>query len=258
MNIRQMIEAKKEKGYSNVQISELSGVPLGTVQKIFSGETSSPRYETIQALSKAFEEDTVKEAMPAYGANIVKKKNRHDSGNKTLDDYMALPEGSRIEMINGRFYDMSGPTTMHQALAFELGRLFGNYVKSNSGKCRVFLAPTDVQIDNDDKTIVQPDILVLCNRDKLTEQRIVGAPDLIVEIISPSSIFMDLAIKYQKYKMSGVREYWIINPDDKNLLVYRFFESEEPKLYTFEEQVTVGIWDDKCIIDFRDVCEDLM
>ena len=99
MNIRQMIEAKKEKGYSNAKISELSGVPLGTVQKIFSGETSSPRYDTIQALSKAFDEDMVEEAMPAYGSNIAKKRKTRDYGKKTLDDYITLPEGTHIEMV---------------------------------------------------------------------------------------------------------------------------------------------------------------
>ena len=271
MNVTQLIEAKKEKGYSNAMISRLSGVPLATVQKIFSGETESPRYDTVQALSKMFEQKTVyysdtgsmndsgmvKEAMPAYGVNIPVKKRNVDYGDKNIDDYEALPESARIEMINGTFYDMAAPTTIHQRISLELAVLFNDHIKKNNGDCMTFIAPTDVRIDCDDKTMLQPDVFVVCNRDRITKKWIEGAPDLVVEILSPSNVFMDLGIKYAKYSGAGVREYWIINPEDKNLMVHRLFDNSEPKLYTFEDSVPVGIWNDECVIDFKTIYQNI-
>ena len=215
MTIEQMMAKKKELGYSNNRIAELSGVPVGTVQKIFSGETKAPRYETMQALSGIFENtdktyhyrrmgeaagssDEVHEAM-SYRANInVDKTSKTSNADKTLEDYMALPEGARIEMIDGKFYDMAAPTTVHQRIALELGHLFSNYIDKNNGKCIPFVAPTDVQLDCDNRTMVQPDVLVVCNRDKITKARVVGAPDLIVEVLSPSNFLMDLIVKLVK------------------------------------------------------------
>lgn len=267
MNVNQMIEIKKEKGYSNAMISEMSGVPLGTVQKIFSGETSSPRYDTVQALSRALERVSaysniadnkmVSESVPAYNADFSRKKKKEIVADKTIEDYAALPEGVRVELIDGRFYDMAAPTLIHQTISHELGRLFGNHVKTNNGKCRVFEAPTDVQIDCDNKTMLQPDVFIVCKREQLTKLRVVGAPDLVVEVLSPSNIFVDLIFKYHKYKNAGVREYWVINPEEKDLVVFRFFESEEPHLYTFDDEVPVGIWNDECVIDFKKIYEDI-
>lgn len=173
--------------------------------------------------------------------------------NKTLDDYLALPEGTRIELIDGRFYDMAAPTMIHQRITLELGRLFSNYVEKNNGQCIPFISPADVQIDMDDKTMVQPDVFIVCDRNKITKARLVGAPDLIVEVVSPSNAYMDLTIKNAKYKHAGVREYWNILPEDKVVLVYRFEESDIPVQYTFADVVPVGIWNDECKIDFKDI-----
>jgi Uma2 family endonuclease len=239
MTIEQMIEEKKRQGFSNKMIAELSGVPYGTVQKIFGGETTSPRYETIQALQKFFEEC----------AGESRK------GDKTLEDYLALPEGARVEMINGEFYDMAAPTTEHQDIAGELFVELKNHVRKNMGGCHPFIAPVDVQLDCDDKTMVQPDVMIVCDKNKITKSRIVGAPDFIAEVLSPTNIFMDTAIKLSKYEKAGVREYWVISPELEKVLVNVFERDEAPKEYTFDDDIPVAIWNGECVISFRKLLE---
>ena len=270
MTISDMIQRKKELGYSNEKISELSGVPLGTVQKIFSGRTKTPRYATLQSLSlvledknKSFQKNTSNAinmvAEPfTYGIHISDDKQRHNSitsetsmTGKTLDDYLALPEGTRMEMIDGIFYDMASPTVIHQRIALLLGSMFDNFIRKNQGSCLTSIAPTDVQLDGDDKTMVKPDVLVVCDRNKIIKERIIGAPDLIVEILSPSNWQMDMVRKLLKYKHAGVREYWIVLPEHKLIMVYNFEKTTEFKEYTFEEKVPVSIWKNKCKIDFK-------
>ena len=259
MTIEEMKRRKKELGYSYEKISELSGVPVGTLQKIFSGETSSPRYKTIMALSNVLgDKDNiyeVNESAGAYNANYLKGQKNDAStsiyeGEKTLDDYLALPEGTRIELIDGKFYDMAAPTTIHQSIGFEICYLFKNYVSKKGGKCVPFVAPTDVQLDCDNRTMVQPDVLVVCDRNKITRARIVGAPDLVVEVVSPANMVTDVMIKLFKYKNAGVREYWIVYPDEKRVTVFDFAKDIGPKDYSFEDTIPVAIWDGDCKIDF--------
>ena len=268
MTLDEMIIKKKELGYSYQYISEQSGVPLGTVQKVFGGSTASPRQSTLKALSRLFEEtvsydilsedpnptDIVKETSSygyTYGSNAIKADSYEG---KTLEDYLALPEGTRIEMIDGVFYDMAAPTFIHQRIAAMIFNIFENFVNENGGSCIPSIAPTDVQLDCDDKTMVQPDVLVVCDRDKIIKARVVGAPDLIVEVLSPSNWYMDIIRKMKKYKNAGVREYWIVLPDIKSVLVYDFEnvpDSCEPTEYSFDDTVPVRIWDEKCTVDFK-------
>ena len=275
--IDELKKMKKERGYSNKKLSELSGVPVGTIQKIFSGETESPRYKTLQLLRIALicgedvyelhdsaparnvemddPEQTCSESEPEKIMEPEPKRKK--IGDKTMEDYIALPEGTRVELIDGYFYDMAAPTTIHQAIGDALSYLFRDYIRTNGGSCVPFTAPTDVQLDCDDKTMVQPDVLVVCDRSKITRPRIVGAPDLIVEVVSPSNTSMDVLIKMLKYRNAGVREYWVIFPDEKMVMVYDFTKSDLPEEYTFEDKVPVAIWDGKCEVDFRKVYEEI-
>ena len=277
MTIEEMKRRKKELGYSNKKLAEVSGVPIGTVQKVFSGETASPRYDTIQALTKALTaelsdtaynvEDVweVHEPEPAYSIDYTDRKMVHGKSaddrkkicdnvaDKTIDDYIALPEGTRVELIDGKFYNMAAPTTIHQRIAPEIWRILKNHIQSNNGPCIPFIAPTDVQLDCDNKTMVQPDVFIVCDRSKLTKARIVGAPDFVVEIASPGNTFMDVTIKLFKYKNAGVREYWIVFPDDKGIVVYDLEKGFEPKIYSFDDKVPVGIWNGECEVDFKEI-----
>ena len=256
MTVDEMIKLKKEFGFSYQYISEKSGVPLGTVQKIFGGFTESPRYSTLQALSSVFEDVNMDNdmVMETGHYNVGTSAIKIDSyENKTLEDYLALPEGTRIELIDGVFYDMAAPTFVHQRIGAIICSMFENFIDENGGPCIPSVAPTDVQLDCDDKTMVQPDVLVVCDRDKIIKARVVGAPDLIVEVLSPSNWYMDVIRKKNKYQNAGVREYWIVLPDDKKVLVYNFEESSDPVEYTFEDKVPVAIWGGKCEVDFKTI-----
>lgn len=167
----------------------------------------------------------------------------------TVKDIEALPEGKRAELIDGRMYEMASPGRIHQRLLGAMIRLIANYIEDGDGSCEVYAAPFAVYINNDEYNYVEPDIVVICNEDKLDEKGCHGAPDWAVEIVSPSSVKMDRKIKLFKYRTAGVREYWIVDPGERTVEVYLFTENEE-KTYTFEEMVPVGIYGDFAI-DFR-------
>ena len=247
MTIQEMKEKKREKGYTYVQMAELSGVPLGTIQKIFSGETESPRYDTLQALERLFTEIPVVQEGTFYQADR--------NGSYTLDDYYALPEDQRVELIDGYFYEMLAPTFGHQTIGGEIYRQIANYIMDKGGSCRPFIAPVDVQLDCDERTMVQPDVGIVCDPSKIKRFGIYGAPDFLVEVISPSTKKKDYTKKLAKYMEAGVREYWILDPYQKRLLVY-FFEGDVfPVIYGFDQPVPVGIYNGDLVIDFSNIAK---
>ena len=194
MTVEEMKRQKRMLGYTYDKIAELSGVPLGTVQKIFSGVTESPRYDTLQALEKAFksqEGDRIEEAAAMYRAR--------QQGNYIIEDYYALPEDRRAELIDGIIYDMSSPTSVHQLIGAEIWEQLKSYIRNSKGKCVPMLAPLDVQLDCDDRTMVQPDVLVVCDRERIHMNCVYGAPDFIVEIMSKTTRKKDSILKLNKY-----------------------------------------------------------
>lgn len=243
MTIEELKERKRQKGYTYAQMSELSGVPVGTIQKIFTGETTNPRYDTLHALERLFQkQDMACERAVQYGARKVQ-------GQYTIDDYMALPDDQRVELIDGVFYEMLAPTTTHQRIGAEIYRQIANYIIENDGECIPMVAPVDVQLDCDEKTMVQPDVVIICHDDRMTVQRVFGAPDFALEVISPSTKRKDFTLKLSKYEDAGVREYWIVDPYQKAVIVY-FFESEtSPTIYGLQGKIPVNIYDGKLEID---------
>ena len=278
MTIDEMIGRKNELGYSCEKLSELSGVPLGTVQKIFSKVTKRPRHSTISALENILRKrsirydeadpDTdsmmVRETAVRYGpGDDTEKDGRHKSvssdlaegvwsrqGTYTVDDYLSLPEDVRVELIDGVFYDMGAPSSLQQIISMQLSVELNLIIRKNKGTCSVFAAPFDVQLDKDDKTMVQPDIMVICKKSGFTKERAIGAPDLVIEILSPSTKNKDMRIKLKKYESAGVREYWIVNPEARVVIVYNFEAENLTGMYTFKDKIPVGIWDGKYAIDF--------
>ena len=162
----------------------------------------------------------------------------------TIDDIYALPEGQRAELIDGQIYFMTPPSFLHQRLVMQLSKIIANYIDSNNGLCMVLPAPFAVFLNNDDKTYVEPDISVICDRNKLDDRGCNGAPDWIIEIVSPSSIRTDYFTKLFKYRTAGVKEYWIVNPEKQQVLVYDFAgDGEKTNTYSFADTIQVGIYD---------------
>lgn len=161
----------------------------------------------------------------------------------TIEDIYALPQGQRAELIDGQIYDMAPPGRTHQSLVHVLDRTIGNYIQGRGGDCEVYPAPFAVFLNKDDFNYVEPDLSVICDSSRLDEKGCHGAPDWVIEIVSPGSRRMDYFIKLFKYQSAGVREYWIADPEKQRVVVYNF-EKETTEEYSFEERIPVGIYED--------------
>lgn len=160
----------------------------------------------------------------------------------TTDDIYALPDGERAELIDGKIYYMAPPNRTHQKIVHFLDWAIEDYIRSKNGSCEVYPAPFAVFPNKDKTNYVEPDISVICDPSKLDEKGCHGAPDWVIEVVSQSSSTMDCFIKLIKYTNSGVREYWIVDPDKKEVTVYKI-EKEEMERYSFDDEVPVGIFE---------------
>jgi len=168
-------------------------------------------------------------------------------------DYLSWDaDNERWEIIHGVAYDMSpAPTRKHQNIAFNISRKIADYLDNKD--CSIYIAPFDVrlpigfQTDDEIKTVVQPDISVFCDEEKLDDKGAIGAPDFIIEILSPSTAAKDLKEKFFLYESVGVKEYWIVDPSNETLTVYTLGENGKyPRgvVYAGEDKVKVGIFED--------------
>jgi len=182
-------------------------------------------------------------------------------GEYTIEDREAFPEDFRCELIDGVIYNLSAPSNKHELLADALYDSLKFYVKQKQGKCKVSRGIFDIQLFfNDEKTILQPDLLIVCDASKFSGTRVVGAPDLVVEILSPSTREKDCGIKLQKYMQAGIRECWLIDLEKKRGCVYAQSAEEStesvlpmPATYTFDDMIPVSIFDGECKIDMTEV-----
>ena len=162
----------------------------------------------------------------------------------TVEDIYALPEGQRAELIDWQMYMMAPPNTRHQRLVSELTITIGNYIRSKAGHCTIFPAPFAVFLNNDDLNYVEPDLSVICSKEKITEKGCSGAPDWIIEIVSPSTGRIDYGIKLFKYRSAGVREYWIVNPKTRTVNLFDFEHENMSNQYSFDDTIPVCIYED--------------
>jgi Uma2 family endonuclease len=172
----------------------------------------------------------------------------------TYADYLSWADDNRREIINGVVYDLfSAPRSWHASVTMNLATIVNWFIKKRKGKCRVYHAPFDVRFpkngevaDNKIYTVVQPDICVVCDPKKIDEAGCIGAPDLIVEVQSPSTAKRDLSEKFKLYEESGVREYWVVYPRVKGVTVFLLQEDgkyNEGTTYEYTGKVPVSIFD---------------
>lgn len=178
----------------------------------------------------------------------------------TIKDIEALPEGERAELIDGELFWMDAPVRRHQEIVVKLLLQIGNFIDRNKGKCKLYPAPFAVHIKKDERNYVEPDISVICDKDKLDEKGCQGAPDWMIEIVSPSSKTMDYERKVKLYREAGAREYWIVDYETETVTVYDFehggngghvhgrneqaADAYASSRYAFSERIKVGIFED--------------
>ena len=267
-SVSELKELKKKKGYTNEMIAEMTGVPLSTVQKVFSGQTKHPRADTLLELSKGLSDRgydmatyAVREEAAEYSVEYanyfeaVTNERWPRQGRYTIQDIRRLPDEIRVELIDGVIYDMTAPKPIHQDLLFELAKALDRCVEESGAPCKVRVAPFDVRILQDEKNMFEPDIFITCDESKLTDEYYDGAPELAVEILSPSTRRKDFIVKTRVYQTAGVREYWMVDPKDRKIWVFFFEEDDLPKTYSFDDKVPVRISGGKCVIDFKRIAD---
>ena len=178
----------------------------------------------------------------------------------TYKDYLQWDDDERWELIKGVAYNMSpAPSRQHQEISQNLSRKIGNYLDGKT--CKIYVAPFDVRLPVKDEedlmtgNVVQPDIVVVCDHSKLDDRGCLGAPDLIIEILSQSTAKRDMVAKFDLYEQAGVKEYWLVHPTDQTVMVFKLGDEGRYgryEMYDQSEQVTVGIFSD-LILDLNDI-----
>ena len=270
MTLEQMKTIKRNFGVSAREISEGTNIPFGTVQKIFTGETANPRFNTLDKLNDFFVKlslkylndmpetpmyvhdvrgyippDSSAEELDYFELTLGKRQ-----GEFTVSDRDALPDDIRTELIDGYIIYLAAPNRVHQIIA---GMIYADLLTCAFGserECLPQIAPVDVNLDDDDRTMLQPDVLVLCHEDRDT-RFVHGAPEFVVEILSKSTRKIDTTTKLNKYMHAGVKEFWIVDPQNKTITVYDFEGGRYPLHYSFDDTVPIAISDGACSIDFR-------
>jgi len=189
---------------------------------------------------------------PAVAYDVVRKKGQ---GDYTLEDYYNLPEDRRVELIDGVIYDMGAPTFNHQTIGGKMYFEIRKYIEKKGGGCMPILSPVDVCLDCDDKTMVQPDLIIICDKDKIRRWGIMGAPEFVLEVLSDSTRSKDCTKKLHKYTDAGVKEYWIIDPKKKQLIVYDYINGDFPVHYDLDQKVGVALYNKELVIDLEEIAE---
>ena len=166
----------------------------------------------------------------------------------TFADLLTWEDRTRYELYDGQPVALASPSNVHQEICMALSAQIYNFLRGK--KCKVYPAPFDVRLfeeagdaPEDVYTVVQPDISVVCDPGKTDGHGCKGAPDLVVEVTSPSTARYDNLLKFNLYQQAGVREYWIVNPMKKVVQTYVFEGIEESDVYLFEDEIPVYLFD---------------
>ena len=168
----------------------------------------------------------------------------------TTDDILSLPEGVRAELIDGRIYYQDLPSQSHARITFRLSQLIDTYIQQSGSPCELYVAPFPVLLSGDGLNYAEPDVFVVSGPEKVGEHGCNGAPDLVIEVVSPGTRNVDYGAKLVKYQSAGVWEYWIIDAPHDSIQVYSFENGSLDK-YTFRDSVPVGIFSGCLTIDFK-------
>ena len=251
ITLAEILRIKAEKGYSVSKLSEYSGVPVETLRKILAGNTTDTMEADLAALENVLFQDACTYHLDGISPNMVAEAQSNYStlqgkkrqGEYTLEDYHNMPEDRRAELIDGVIYDMASPSPLHQMIAGMVYARILAFIEKNKGDCIPFIAPAEVQ----------PDVFILCKQDRLRRFGICGAPDFVLEILSGSTRKKDMTVKLTKYMEAGVKEYWVIDPEKRLLIVYIGEEEGIPRLYPLQGDVGMNLYDGNLRIDLNEI-----
>ncbi len=216
---------------------------IGEVVEIFPDPANNNRCLS-QSLLRVAEKMT-------YGTSALKSTdnikisridpNESDEKRYTLEDYYQMPDSPGVELMDGQIHMMGAPSLVHQQLIISFARQIADFIDKNGKPCTVYVAPTDVQPDaEDDTTILQPDVFVTCDKKREENgKRVIGAPEWIIEILSPSGRRYDQVDKKDKYGQVGVKEYWMVDPETAIVSVTSFEDDHTVHNYKFEKKIPV-------------------
>ena len=213
------------------------------------------KFEKIYRKENNLSSDPIPYAVPLTDGDTESNLALKKVGSVTFEDYMKLDTDRWTELINGELITANNPSFDHQLIVDELGFVFKKYISDNGGKCRVFSSGLNVRFDEEDDTVLIPDVLVRCESGTIKDYGIYGAPDFVAEVTSPSTRSKDYHVKLEKYMSYGVKEYWIVDMQKRLVVTYQGDMPTISAIYRFEDEVPVAIYDGKLKIKIDDLLE---
>lgn len=253
---------RESKGLTQKDIEERTGIHQAEISKIERG-IGNPSLLTLARIAESAEhrmklefiDKGIRRDVPMCDSAAPYLEVGKYQGEFTIADMEAIPEDIRCELIEGCIYECATPSTIHQKLILRMALTIQNYIDKRKEACEVYLAPQGLVFEEDDSNFFEPDLMIICDKDKIKSRWILGAPDFVLEVISKSNAKQDYHLKSEVYYKKGVREYWILDPERKRLTVYLGDEDWMPRVYPLEGKVGLHIYDGKLAIDLKKMAE---